>query len=137
MASSAMFTNNSWFEVVSCSIFSSNCSATEVTRLGSGFQSTGAKTDRTVQCQIILSGGKIHYCYLYINTENVEKLCVKKIARSRKAVQNTFHTKNVTQMFSNHWPSGPMLSLSRNVRLCVCLSVWVFVCPSVRLSVHF
>ena len=32
--------------------------------------------------------------------------------------------------FSKHWPSGPMLSISRNVRLSVCPSV----CPSVRLS---
>ena len=32
---------------------------------------------------------------------------------------------------SKHWASGPMLSISRNVRLSVCLSV----CPSVRLSV--
>ena len=33
--------------------------------------------------------------------------------------------------FSKHWPSGPMLSISRNVRpcvcgLCVCVSVRVF-----------
>ena len=32
--------------------------------------------------------------------------------------------------FSKHWPSGPMLSISRNVRLSV-------VRPSVRTSVHF
>ena len=35
--------------------------------------------------------------------------------------------------FSKHRPSGPMLSMSRNVRLCVCPSV----CPSVCLCVHF
>ena len=29
-------------------------------------------------------------------------------------------------MFSKHRPSGPMLSISRNVRLCVCLSVCLF-----------
>ena len=34
--------------------------------------------------------------------------------------------------FSKHWPSGLMLSLSRNVCLSVCLSI----CPSVRLSVR-
>ena len=35
--------------------------------------------------------------------------------------------------FSKHWPSGPMLSISRNVRPSVCLSVRVSVCPCVRL----
>ena len=33
--------------------------------------------------------------------------------------------------FLKHRPSGPMLSISRNVRLCVCLFVCVFVCLSV------
>ena len=36
-------------------------------------------------------------------------------------------------IFSKHWPSGPMLSISQNVHMFVCL----FVCVSVRLSVHF
>jgi hypothetical protein len=31
-------------------------------------------------------------------------------------------------IFSKHWPSGPMLSISQNVRLCVCLSVCLSVC---------
>ena len=30
--------------------------------------------------------------------------------------------------FSKHWPSGPMLSISRDVRLSVCLSVGLCVC---------
>ena len=37
--------------------------------------------------------------------------------------------------FSKHRPSGPMLSISRFVRLSVCPSVRVSVCPSVRVSV--
>ena len=32
-----------------------------------------------------------------------------------------------TQKFSKHRPSGPMLSISRDVRLCVCVSVCVCV----------
>ena len=31
-------------------------------------------------------------------------------------------------IFSKHRPSGPMLSISPNVRLCVCQSVFLFVC---------
>ena len=34
----------------------------------------------------------------------------------------------IFHFFSKHWPSGLMLSISRNVRLYVCLSVRVFVC---------
>ena len=34
--------------------------------------------------------------------------------------------------FSKRRPSGPMLSISRNVRLCVCLSVCLFVCSLLR-----
>ena len=34
--------------------------------------------------------------------------------------------------FSKHWPSGPMLSINRNVRLSVCPSVHVFVCSFLR-----
>ena len=34
--------------------------------------------------------------------------------------------------FSKHWPSGPMLSISRFVRLYVCPSVRLSVCPSVH-----
>ena len=34
-------------------------------------------------------------------------------------------------MFSKHRPSGPMLSISRFVRLCVCPSVCLSVCLSV------
>ena len=30
--------------------------------------------------------------------------------------------------FSKHMPSGPMLSISQNIRSCVCLSVRLFVC---------
>ena len=30
-------------------------------------------------------------------------------------------------IFSKHWPSGPMLSISRNDHLCVCVSVCVSV----------
>ena len=37
--------------------------------------------------------------------------------------------------FSKHWPSGPMLSISRFVHMCVCLSVCVSVCLSVCVSV--
>ena len=36
-------------------------------------------------------------------------------------------------IFSKHRPTGPMLSISRNIRLCVCPSV----CVSVCVSVHF
>ena len=34
--------------------------------------------------------------------------------------------------FSKHRPSGPMLSLSQNVHMCVCLSVCVSVCSFLR-----
>ena len=34
--------------------------------------------------------------------------------------------------FSKHWPSGPMLSISRNVRPSVCLSVCLCVCSLLR-----
>ena len=37
-----------------------------------------------------------------------------------------------TVAFSKHRPSGPMLSISRNVRLSVCLSVCVFFCSLLR-----
>ena len=37
-----------------------------------------------------------------------------------------------TKQFSKHRPSGPMLSISRNVRLCVRLSVRVSVCSLLR-----
>ena len=41
----------------------------------------------------------------------------------------------ICPIFSKHWPSGPMLSICLNVRLCVCLCVClcvrVFVCLSV------
>ena len=35
-------------------------------------------------------------------------------------------------VLSKHRPSGPMLSISRNVRPCVCLSVCLFVCSLLR-----
>ena len=35
-------------------------------------------------------------------------------------------------LFSKHRPSGPMLSISRNVRLCVCPSVCPCVCSLLR-----
>ena len=35
-------------------------------------------------------------------------------------------------LFSKHRPSGPMLSISRNVRLCVRVSVRLFVCSLLR-----
>ena len=35
-------------------------------------------------------------------------------------------SQNTMEQFSKHWPSGPMLSISRNVRLSVCPSVRVF-----------
>ena len=35
-------------------------------------------------------------------------------------------------VFSKHRPSGPMLSISRNVHMCVCLSVCLFVCSFLR-----
>ena len=40
---------------------------------------------------------------------------------------------HAASLFSKHRPSGPMLSLSQNVHISVCLSVCLFVC----LSVHF
>ena len=36
--------------------------------------------------------------------------------------------------FSKHNPSGPILSINRNVRLCVCLSVRLCVCSLLRYS---
>ena len=38
----------------------------------------------------------------------------------------------VKRVFSKHRPSGPMLSISRNVRPCVCLSVCLCVCSLLR-----
>ena len=35
-------------------------------------------------------------------------------------------------LFSKHQPSGPMLSISRDVRLCVCLSLCLSVCSLLR-----
>ena len=35
-------------------------------------------------------------------------------------------------VFSKHRPSGPMLSISRNVRPCVCVSVCVRACSLLR-----
>ena len=50
-----------------------------------------------------------------VNKFNPSSRCIKKV------------TFNFT--FSKHRPSGPMLSISRNVRLCVRLSVCLSVCP--------
>ena len=36
------------------------------------------------------------------------------------------------EIFSRHRPSGPMLSISQNVRLSVCLSECLFVCSLFR-----
>ena len=36
------------------------------------------------------------------------------------------------RFFLKHWPSGPMLSISQNVRLSVCVSVCPFVCSLLR-----
>ena len=33
-----------------------------------------------------------------------------------------------SQMTEEHWPSGPMLSISQNVHMFVCVSVCVSVC---------
>ena len=40
-------------------------------------------------------------------------------------------------IFSKYRPSGPMLSISRNVRLCVSMSVCPYVCPCVHFEVTF
>ena len=40
--------------------------------------------------------------------------------------------KNMCQIFSKHRPSGPMLSISRNVRLSVCPCVCLCVCSLLR-----
>ena len=45
---------------------------------------------------------------------------------------NSYMKKSLNTFFSKHWPSGPMISIGRNVRLCVCVSVCVSVCPSVH-----
>ena len=34
--------------------------------------------------------------------------------------------------FSKHWPSGPMLSISQIVHMCVCVFVCVYVCSLLR-----
>ena len=41
---------------------------------------------------------------------------------------NRFHPLQCNLPFSKHRPSGPMLSISRNVHMCVCVCVCVFVC---------
>jgi hypothetical protein len=46
----------------------------------------------------------------------------------KKLIQSAIAMK----FFSKHRPSGPMLSISRNVRLCVCLCVCLSVCSLLR-----
>ena len=48
-------------------------------------------------------------------------------------VMNWYTTKTKTSLtFSKHRPSGPMLSISRNIHMCVCLSVCLSVCSLLR-----
>ena len=44
--------------------------------------------------------------------------------KSRSYILDLDHVKlSLRIFFSKHWPSGPMLSISRNVHMCVCVCV--------------
>ena len=60
---------------------------------------------------------KTHVCAIFF------RICTKFRLLSAKLVK---------QAFSKHRPSGPMLSISRNVRLSVCMFVRLFVCSPLR-----
>ena len=89
--------------------------------------------------------GKISFkfyriCFMpYSTTLSIKRDPSKTNLRRSKIGVGAFGTNNIENInstlnwsFSKHRPSGPMLSISRNVRLCVCPSVCLSVCSILR-----
>ena len=71
---------------------------------------------------------RCRYCRTFLNRRKLRSGHVT--APSTKAVPNVSRSRQYrrcSKEFSKHRPPGPMLSMSRNVRLSVCLSVRLFV----------